>query len=77
MPAAKKATSPKKGVEVKSLAELQKELAVKQEDLLTSKKSHRSGELVNPRVLGTLRKEIARLLTAIRAAELSAHKESK
>ena len=63
--------------EVKSVADLQKDLAAKQSDLLASRKSHRSGELVNPRVLGTTRKEIARLHTAIRAAELASKKESK
>ena len=56
--------------EVKSLEALKKDLAAKQADLLASRKSYRSGELVNPRVLGTTRKEIARLHTAIRAAEL-------
>lgn len=63
--------------EVKSLADLQKDLATKQHDLLESRKSHRSGELVNPRVLNVTRKEIARLHTAIRAAELKEQKESK
>ena len=63
--------------EVKSVADLQKDLAAKQSDLLASRKSHRGGELVNPRVLGTTRKEIARLHTAIRAAELASKKESK
>lgn len=72
---AKKKTT-KKATEVKSLAELQKDLAAKQADLIESRKSHRSGELVNPRILSTTRKEIARLHTAIRAAELAA-KESK
>ncbi len=65
-----------KATEVKSLADLQKDLAAKQADLLQSRKSHRAGELVNPRILSTTRKEIARLHTAIRAAELAA-KESK
>ena len=72
---AKKA-APKKATEVKSVADMQKDLAAKQTDLMTSRRSHRAGELVNPRVLGTVRKEIARLHTAIRAAELAA-KESK
>ena len=66
----------KKATEVKGIAELQKDLVAKQADLIESRKSHRSGELVNPRVLSTTRKEIARLHTAIRAAELAA-KESK
>ena len=66
----------KKAEVVKSLEDLRKDLAAKQNDLLESRKSHRAGELVNPRVLGSIRKEIARLHTAIRAAELAA-KESK
>ncbi len=66
----------KKAEVVKSIEDLRKDLAAKQNDLLESRKSHRAGELVNPRVLGSIRKEIARLQTAIRAAELAA-KESK
>ena len=66
----------KKAEVVKSLEDLRKDLAAKQNDLLEPRKSHRAGELVNPRVLGSIRKEIARLHTAIRAAELAA-KESK
>ena len=66
----------KKAEVVKSLDDLRKDLAAKSDDLLQSRKSHRAGELVNPRVLGSIRKEIARLQTAIRAAELAA-KESK
>ena len=62
--------------EVKDVTTLRADLAAKQQDLLDSRKSHRAGELVNPRVLGTIRKEIARLHTAIRAAEQAA-KESK
>ena len=67
----------KKAEFVKSLEDLRKDLAAKQNDLLESRKSHRAGELVNPRVLGSIRKEIARLHTAIRAAELASIKESK
>lgn len=66
----------KKANEVKSIEDLRKELTDKQVDLVTSRRSHRAGELVNPRAIGTIRKEIARLHTAIRAAELAA-KESK
>ena len=62
--------------EVKDVTTLRADLVAKQQDLLDSRKSHRAGELVNPRVLGTIRKEIARLHTAIRAAE-QATKESK
>ena len=67
----------KKAEVVKSLEDLRKDLTAKQNDLLESRKSHRAGELVNPRVLGSIRKEIARLHTAIRAAELASKKESK
>ena len=67
----------KKAEVVKSLEDLRKDLAAKQNDLLESRKSHRAGELVNPRVLGSIRQEIARLHTAIRAAELASKKESK
>lgn len=69
-PAAKNAT------EVKTIADMQSNLAIKQTDLLESRRSHRAGELVNPRVIGATRKEIARLHTAIKAAELTAKKES-
>ncbi len=58
-----------KASEVKSLEQLQTELLAKQQDLLEAKRSHAAGELVNPRVLTHTRKEIARLHTAIRAAE--------
>lgn len=66
--------SAKEATKVKTIADMQKELAAKQQDLMTQKRSHRSGELVNPRVLGTTRKEIARLHTQIRMSEI---KESK
>ena len=72
-PVAKKV---QKAPKVKSVDELVAELATKQQDLLDSKRSHQAGELVNPRVLGVNRKEIARLMTAIRAAELNEQKES-
>ena len=65
-----------KATEVKTLEQLRAELATKQADQIASKRSHAAGELVNSRVLTVTRKEIARLHTAIRAAELS-EKESK
>ena len=71
-----KKSAAKNATEVKSIADMQNDLASKQADLLESKRSHRAGELVNPRVLGTARKEIARLHTASKAAELAAKKES-
>lgn len=56
----------KKTVEVKTLAQLHEELATLRNDLQESRRSHRMGELVNPRVIGTQRKAIARALTAIK-----------
>lgn len=67
----------KVATEVKTVAQLQEDLAAKVTDMLEAKRSHAAGELVNPRVLTTTRKEIARLHTAIRAAELNEQKESK
>jgi ribosomal protein L29 len=61
--------------EVKTVEQMKAELAAKQADQLAAKRSHAAGELVNPRVLTHTRKEIARLNTAIRAAELE-QKES-
>jgi ribosomal protein L29 len=77
--AAKKpaAKAVKPAVEVKTLEQLRVELATKQLDQIGYKRSHAAGELVNPRVLTHTRKEIARLHTAIRAAELAEQKESK
>jgi large subunit ribosomal protein L29 len=72
-----KKAAPKKAAEVKTIDQLREELTTKKVDQINSKRSHAAGELVNPRVLTTTRKEIARLHTAIRAAELSAAKESK
>ena len=65
-----------KATEVKTIDQLHEELATKKADQIAHKRSHAAGELVNPRVLTVTRKEIARLHTAIRAAELS-EKESK
>ena len=66
----------KKAEEVKTIAQLHDELASKRKDLLDAKRGHAAGELANPRVLTHTRKEIARLLTAIRAAE-NGEKETK
>ena len=52
----------KKADVVKTIDELRAELATKQQDLNDSRRSHKAGELVNPRVLGQIRKEIARSL---------------
>ena len=56
---------------MKTIEQLRTDLATKQADLLEAKRGHAAGELANPRVLTATKKEIARLHTAIRAAELS------
>jgi len=61
----------KEAITVKSSADLQKDIAAKQQDLLQAKRSHKAGELVNPRVLTKTRREIARLKTALRHNELN------
>jgi ribosomal protein L29 len=65
-----------KAEEIKTIEQLRLELAAKKADQLEAKRGHAAGELANPHVLTAVRKEIARLLTAIRAAELE-QKESK
>lgn len=46
---------------------LEQQLVAKRTDLHDAKKSLAAGELVNPRVIGSYRKDIARLLTTINA----------
>ncbi len=72
-----KKAAPKKADEVKTIDQLKAELSSKITDQLEAKRSQASGELVNPRVITSVRKDIARLHTAIRAAELAELKESK
>jgi ribosomal protein L29 len=67
----------KDATEVKSLAELQKELVAKTEALLMARRGLALGELANPRVITITKKEIARLHTAISLAIAEAAKESK
>ena len=74
---ADKRTTTKKATEVKTIDALQAELEAKQADMLEARRGHAAGELANPRVITVTRKEIARLHTAIRNAELEAAKESK
>ncbi len=71
MPAKKTTT---KTATAPTVEELRTQLATKYQDLDDTKRSHKAGELVNHRVLGETRKDIARLHTAIRISEL---KESK
>jgi large subunit ribosomal protein L29 len=65
-----------KATEVKTIEQLNVELSTKQNDLIEARRSHAAGELINPRVITVTRKEIARLHTAIRAAELATNEES-
>ena len=58
-----------KAATVKTVDDLKKELAEKRHDLLQAKRSHAAGELVNPKALRSLRKDIARLLTQINEKE--------
>jgi large subunit ribosomal protein L29 len=69
--------SAKKTVEVKSIAELNKELEAKIADLLQARRGNALGELVNPRVITVTKKEIARIHTAISLTQRDAAKESK
>ncbi|QJU09259.1 50S ribosomal protein L29 [Candidatus Saccharibacteria bacterium oral taxon 488] len=58
-----------KAAVLKTVDDLKKELAEKRNDLLQAKRSHAAGELVNPKALRSLRKDIARLLTQINEKE--------
>jgi large subunit ribosomal protein L29 len=63
--------------EVKTIEQLRTDLATKQADQIALKRGHAAGEVANPKVLTSTRKEIARLHGAIRALEIAAQKESK
>ena len=59
----------KKADVVLTVDELKKQLAEKRKDLVEAKRSHAAGELVNPKALPIIRKDIARLLTQINEKE--------
>ena len=63
------AKKPTKAAVVKTVDDLKKELTEKRNDLLQAKRSHAAGELVNPKALRSLRKDIARLLTQLNEKE--------
>ena len=67
----------KKATEVKTFAQLNEELSTLRHDHQESRRSHRMGELVNPKVLLTQRKDIARTLTAMKQSVALAKKEDK
>ena len=51
--------------DIKTLEQLQEELVKLQGEHFEARKSHKQGDLVNPHILTTKRKEIARTLTHI------------
>ena len=57
--------------------DLHAELAAKRQALLDAKKGHANGELANPHYINTLRKEIARILTAITIKQNNNTKENQ
>lgn len=63
------AKTAKTAVEVKSIADLRQELDDKHKTLVDYRRHLAAGELANPRVVRETRKEIARLETAISAAQ--------
>jgi ribosomal protein L29 len=67
----------KVAAEVKTIEQLRTELLAKQTDQIALKRGHAAGEVANPKVLTSTRKEIARLHGAIRALEIAGEKESK
>ena len=67
-----KAAKATKAVEVKTVEQLNDDLVALLAENLESRRSHRLGELVNPHVLTVQRKNIARLHTAIAAANREA-----
>ncbi len=73
-PKTEKSKKAVKATEVKTLEQLHEELSTLRNDHQESRRSHVMGELVNPRVLTVSRKKIARVLTALKQAELAAVK---
>lgn len=57
--------APKNAKVVKAANDLEKDLQAKRADLVEAKRANAAGELVNPRVITTYRKDIARLMTQI------------
>jgi ribosomal protein L29 len=76
--ATKKTTkAAKQATEVKTIDQLKIDFTAAKTSLIEAKRGHRLGELTNPRVITVTRKKIARILTAIRAAEITELKEDK
>lgn len=75
MATAKTTKAAKPATEVKTVEQLREDLTKLQAELLEAQKSHRAGELVNPHILTTKRRDVARVHTAINIANRSAIKE--
>jgi ribosomal protein L29 len=69
--------STKFDVKGKTVSELNQELLSSRNSLVEAKLSNRQGELINPRIITTTRKKIARILTAIKATDINGRKEDK
>jgi ribosomal protein L29 len=67
----------KQATEIKTVEQLRTDVIAAKTNLIESKRGHKLGELTNPRAITVARKKIARLLTAIRAAEILELKEDK
>lgn len=67
----------KEATTVKTVDQLREDLANLLKEQNEAKRGHKLGELTNPRFLTVTRKKIARVHTAIRAAEIAALKENK
>ncbi|UTX51692.1 50S ribosomal protein L29 [Candidatus Saccharibacteria bacterium TM7i] len=74
---AKTQANTKNAAVVKTVEELHEEVVKLQEEHRETRRSHRMGELVNPRALTVQRKAIARALTALNAAKKSDSQEEK
>lgn len=73
---AKKKTDIVEKVEA-TIKDLELDLQTKRKDLFDAIRSNRAGELMNPRVIKNLRKDIARILTELRTRDLAERKEQK
>lgn len=51
---------------------LQEQLVAKRAELIETRRSHAAGELVNPRAISRIRKEIARLMTELNKKDVTA-----
>jgi ribosomal protein L29 len=56
---------------VKSIDDMRQEVVAKQAELKDHLRSHKLGELVNPRIIQSTKHAIARLKTTIRSSEIA------